>query len=160
MENYVDLNYSDPNYTEGDIIVTDCEFIESLNSTLNLLFQKVQAIETKLSTIDTQILNGIDASTLDLTPIASTIETVVTAAVTDNISGLIANASLNGYGAEYKDGDSVTVSGRDIIYTVNRSFFSMYADNAYTVHYDLTSSNGQKMIVPEALLTRYIPTAP
>lgn len=154
MENYVDLNYSDSNYVDGDIIVvdgaTDCAFVESLNSTLTLLFQKIQSIEIKLSSIDTQIVNGIDGSTIDISPLTGVIDNLLT----NSIQNMIADASLNGYGSEFKDGDSVIVSGRDVTYVVQRSFFSIYSENAYTIHYDIKSLDGQRLIVPEALLTK------
>lgn len=68
--------------------------------------------------------------------------------------------SLNGNGAEFMDGTSVTVSGRIPIFTVIRSFFSIYSDNGYTVHYDLESVDGHKLTAPEALLSVYTVIAP
>lgn len=64
--------------------------------------------------------------------------------------------SLNGNGTEFKDGSSVTVFGRETVYTVERSYMSLYSDNAYTVHYDLVSADGYKCSVPEALLTKQV----
>jgi len=66
--------------------------------------------------------------------------------------------SLNGNGSEYKDGVQVKVSGREAVYTVERSYHSLYSDNGYTVHYDLVSSDGYRVTAPEALLTKYTPT--
>lgn len=70
----------------------------------------------------------------------------------------ISAPSLNGNGSEYVDGTEVIVSGRDTIYTVKRSYMTIYADSGYTVHYDLEAANGSKLSTPEALLTKY--TAP
>lgn len=77
--------------------------------------------------------------------------------------------SLNGNGCEYLDGESVQVVSsktgqvdRETIYAVSRSYFSIFADNGYIVHYDLVSDDGHKLTCPEALLRRYVatPTAP
>lgn len=97
-------------------------------------------------------LDSFDLSALDTAPITD----AVVGAISTNISGLIADASLNGYGAEFKDGDLVVVSGRDVVYSVIRSFFTIYSENAYTVHYNIESTDGQRLIVPEALLTKHI----
>lgn len=67
--------------------------------------------------------------------------------------------SLNGNGSEFIDGTLVNVSGRDTIYSVSRSYMTIYADSGYTVHYDLVSDNGAKLSCPEALLTKYIAPA-
>lgn len=64
--------------------------------------------------------------------------------------------SLNGNGSEYIDGTEVTVSGRDTVYTVVRSYMTIYTDSGYTVHYDLEATNGAKLSSPEALLTKYV----
>ena len=64
--------------------------------------------------------------------------------------------TLNGDGAEFKDGVLVKVLGRDTVYLVSRSFFTSYSDNAYTIHYDLVSDDGYKLTVPESLLTKHI----
>lgn len=111
-------------------------------------------VTSLLTAINTAHNVNVDMSGADF----SFIGTIVSDTLSNNISNVIADASLNGYGAEFKDGDMVNVVGRDVVYSVNRSFFSMYADNAYTIHYDVISSNGQRMIVPEALLTRHTTT--
>lgn len=72
--------------------------------------------------------------------------------------------TLNGIGGEYLDGETVQVvsaknSGiltRNVIYTVTRSYHSLYADNAYVVMYDLDSIEGYKLTCPETLLVRYV----
>lgn len=61
--------------------------------------------------------------------------------------------SLNGNGSEFVDGTKVTVEGRGIVYTVERSYMTLYQDNSYTAHYDVVSDNGAKVSCPEALLT-------
>lgn len=73
--------------------------------------------------------------------------------------------TLNGNGAEFLDGTLVHVVSskngglitRDVVYTVKRSFHSIYADNAYIVCYDLESAEGYKLVCPESLLVRYEP---
>jgi len=107
-------------------------------------------IDGLLLSIDSS--HNVDISTLDLTPLEDSIISVIT----QNVSGIIADASLNGYGSEFKDGDLVTVTGRDVVYAVARSFFSIYSENAYTIHYAVASQDGQRLIVPEALLERYV----
>lgn len=64
--------------------------------------------------------------------------------------------SLNGDGCEHLDGTEVTVVGRDTVYSVTRSFHTIYADNAYIVCYDLQSTDGHKLTCPESLLTKYV----
>lgn len=64
--------------------------------------------------------------------------------------------TLNGNGSEYPDGTEVTVSGRTTVYSVVRSYMGLVQDNSYTVFYDLSSTNGSKLTVPEALLTQYV----
>lgn len=64
--------------------------------------------------------------------------------------------SLNGNGCEYLDGDSVTVLGRDTVYSVKRSYMGLVADNSYTALYDLQSIDGAKCSAPENLLVRYV----
>lgn len=65
--------------------------------------------------------------------------------------------SLNGNGSEFMDGDPVSALGRpDIEFNVVRSFYQIYADNAYQVVYDLESINGHKLSCPEALLSKPI----
>ncbi|ADR33999.1 hypothetical protein Sulku_1336 [Sulfuricurvum kujiense DSM 16994] len=66
--------------------------------------------------------------------------------------------SLNGNGCEYIDGAMVVSVGRpNVVYSVVRSSFQIYADNAYQVVYDLSSVDGHKLSVPESLLTAYVP---
>lgn len=83
-----------------------------------------------------------------------------------NISSLVADISLNslnGNGAEFLDGVQVqvvnsvdgTLLSREAIYTVIRSYHSIYADNAYIVVYDLESLEGHKLSCPESLLVKY-----
>jgi hypothetical protein len=64
--------------------------------------------------------------------------------------------SLNGNGSEFIDGTKVTVKNRVLVYTVSRSFMTIYADNSYTATYDLVADNGAKLTCPEELLTQYI----
>lgn len=69
---------------------------------------------------------------------------------------IVSAPSLNGNGAEYMDGVFVTVNGRETVYTVKRSYMTIYVDSGYTVHYDLESASGEKLSSPEALLTKYV----
>lgn len=69
---------------------------------------------------------------------------------------IVSAPSLNGNGAEYTDGVFVTVNGRETVYTVKRSYMTIYSDSGYTVHYDLESASGEKLSSPEALLTKYV----
>lgn len=72
--------------------------------------------------------------------------------------------SLNGNGAEFLDGETVNVVSsknnsiitRDVVYSVVRSYYSLYSDNAYIVIYDLESIEGYKLSCPETLLVRYV----
>lgn len=64
--------------------------------------------------------------------------------------------SLNGNGCEFKDGVNVSVSGRTTIYSVARSYMGLVSDNSYTVFYDLVATTGEKLTVPEALLTLHV----
>lgn len=70
--------------------------------------------------------------------------------------GTVTLSSLNGNGGEYIDGVDVVVVGREPIYTVKRSYFALYQDNAYLVMYDVESTDGHKLTVPESLLTKYV----
>lgn len=65
-------------------------------------------------------------------------------------------SSLNGNGCEFIDGIEVLVDGRETIYKITRSFYTIYADNAYIVCYDLQSTDGHKLTCPESLLTKYV----
>lgn len=62
-------------------------------------------------------------------------------------------SSLNGENCEFIDGTKVIVSARSLVYTVVRSFMTIYADNSYTATYDLVADNGAKLTCPEELLT-------
>lgn len=65
-------------------------------------------------------------------------------------------SSLNGNGCEFIDGIEVLVDGRETIYKITRSFYTIYADNAYIVCYDLQSIDGHKLTCPESLLNKYV----
>lgn len=65
-------------------------------------------------------------------------------------------STLNGNGCEFMDGKSVTVNGRSTIYSVVRSYMGLVSDNSYTTFYDLSATTGEKLTVPEALLTLYV----
>lgn len=92
---------------------------------------------------------------IDLTPLSNALNEIQT-----NINDLSSSSfsSLNGNGSEYLDGVVVNVFGRPQNYTVSRSYFGLVSDNSYTVFYDLVCITGEKLTVPEALLSLYIPT--
>lgn len=104
------------------------------------------------------VTNPPTSENCDLTLLLNSINSLVSKV--DSIDTKLQNlslSSLDGNGCEFRDGVKVVVSGRSsIIYTVERSFISLYSDNGYTVHYDLLSSDGYRCTVPEALLTKYI----
>jgi len=64
--------------------------------------------------------------------------------------------SLNGNGCEYIDGTQLNVTGRKTVYTVDRSYMGLLADNSYTAVYDCSAPTGEKLTVPESLLTLYV----
>lgn len=66
--------------------------------------------------------------------------------------------SLNGDGCEFMDGKEVVVTGRKTVYVVTCSYFGLVSDNSYTVFYDLEAVTGEKLTVPEALLTLLVTT--
>ena len=137
-------------------IVPSCLFdTTSIMAEFEFLKAQNLIIQDKLNNLSDLVIqdNLIDVSTLDTTPITLAVVDVLNS----GLSNFIADASLNGYGCEFKDGISVVVSGRDVVYVVQRSFFSIYSENAYTIHYDIKSLDGQRLIVPEALLTKYVP---
>lgn len=180
MAEYIEQGYTEPNYTEGDEIsptVATCdlssleaEFVE-LDLSIASLDDKVDYLISAVTSI-TNILNSVNSKTTDLnididivqSEVGNLVNQVATLSTKTDIQNLntsiehIILPSLNGNGSEYKDGIEVKVSGREAVYTVERSYHSLYSDNGYTVHYDLVSSDGYRVTVPEALLTKYIPT--
>lgn len=128
------------------------------------------SILSAISVAKTEILNNVPNINLapiydQLTTIKGYTDTLETdlAMVKDGVSGIVFQ-SLNGIGGEFLDGERVQVvssknSGvltRDVIYSVKRSYHSLYADNAYVVLYDLESIEGYKLSCPETLLVRYV----
>lgn len=126
---------------------------------------------TAITSAKTEILNFVP--TIDLTPIDSSLTTIKTytdtleaelLSVKDNVGALavslddVLRESLNGNGCEFMDGKEVTVEGRNTIYSVVRSYMGLVTDTSYTVFYDLSATTGEKLTVPESLLTLY--TAP
>ena len=67
-------------------------------------------------------------------------------------------SSLNGNGSEFKDGTNVNVTGRSTVYTVDRSYMGLVNDNSYTALYDCSATTGEKITVPEALITLHVTT--
>lgn len=133
--------------------------VTELTNNLAVLYTYAMGLSTK-----TDVQNiSIDTTNLVTKEDLATINIDTTNLATkDDISVLahydisnITLPSLNGNGSEYKDGAEVTVLGRDVVYSVVRSYHSLYSDNGYTVHYDLVSIDGYKLTVPEALLTKY-----
>lgn len=103
--------------------------------------------------LNTATKTDLEGITIDTTNLATKTDIEL---LSSDISHIVL-PSLNGNGTEFKDGSSVTVNGRETVYNVERSYHSLYADNGYTVHYDLVSVDGYRCTVPEALLTKYIP---
>lgn len=165
MPEYVENNYNESGYIDGDESTTpepsNCDLSSVLNeisllksqqsntiSILNSFTLKFNEILSRLSVSHNSILELING----VTHISD-----ISLDTNSSISSIVPQInllSLNGNGSEYKDGVSVTVSGRSTVYAVERSFVSLYSDNGYTVHYDLISEDGYKCTVPEALLTK------
>lgn len=131
-----DLTSLVPEFDEIDLAVA------TLDDKVVSLHQKVDYLVTLLGQVYT--LNQTLATKSDISALAHYDVTNI------NLP------SLNGNGSEFKDGVKVKVFGRDTVYTVERSFISLFSDNAYTVHYDLVSEDGYKCTVPEAPLTKQV----
>lgn len=151
--------------TTCDLILLTPEFdeidlsIATLDDKVVNLHQKVDYLVTLLGQVHTleQTLatkTDLQIITIDTTTLATKDDILTLATKTDILN--IDLLSLNGNGSEFIDGVEVKVFGRDTVYTVERSFMSLYSDNGYTVHYDLTSVDGYKCTVPEALLTKHV----
>lgn len=161
MAEYIEQGYTEPNYTEGDIVVT-----ETSNCDLTSLQTDFNQIDASLITLDDKVdylISQFSTLIVDLNTLKNKSLTLATKTDIATLSHVtladINLPSLNGRGCEHLDGAMVTVLGRsDIVYTVERSFVSLYMDNGYTVHYDLIATSGHKVTVPEALLTKYIQT--
>lgn len=182
MAEYIEQGYTEPNYIEGDEMsptVATCD-LTSLQTDFNEIDLSLLSIDEKVDSLVARVYNltsiveaiGAQISNLylygvrksDLTSLSINVDLSILATKTDiqNLSNDIDNIvlpSLNGRGCEHLDGAMVTVLGRsDIVYSVERSFVSLYSDNGYTVHYDLIATSGHKVTVPEALLTKYVST--
>lgn len=109
---------------------------------------------TKIDSIHAEIGN----INIDLSPVETLIGTDYQDLVTkiDTITHSINLSSLDGNGSEYMDGVLVKVYGRDMVYSVARSYMSLTDNNAYTAVYDLVSTTGAKLTVPESLLSLYV----
>lgn len=112
----------------------------------------------------TALINGIN---FDLTPVINLLTPLQTAELNNLHEDIVTLGSqlqtvtvplqsLNGNGSEYMDNAMVTVYGRDTVYSVARSYMSMTDNNAYTAVYDLVSTTGAKLTVPESLLSLYV----
>lgn len=121
-------------------IVKRSTFSQSVSVTASTVLTEIDLtpILTAITSAKTEILNFVPS--IELAPV------------------LDSRVSLNGNGCEFMDGKEVTVFGRKTIYSVVSSFMGLVADNSYTTLYDLTAVSGEKLTVPEALLTLY--TAP
>lgn len=164
MAEYIENGYIESGYIEGDTSTTPTVATCDLTS----LLSEFNDVDLSIATLDTKVNHIVGVLNL----MASTVSTLnsktnsllntihsSTSEVILEVQALtsgIALPSLNGNGSEYKDGTLVTVVGRNIVYSVNRSYYSLYMDNGYTVHYDLISDDGYKLTVPEALLTKYV----
>lgn len=157
------LTVTGVNYVEGEILPTSCDLsviapefdeidlaLASLDEKVNSAHQKLDYLVTVLGQVYT--LEQTLSTKADLGLITFDTSALATK---DDIANIVL-PSLNGNGSEYKDGTSVTIFGRSTVYTVERSYMSLYSDNGYTVHYDLISVDGYRCSVPEALLTKYV----
>ncbi|MDD2651730.1 MAG: hypothetical protein PHX44_01690 [Sulfurimonas sp.] len=156
-ENYVEANYTELDYVVGDsvsTVVCDLSLVSSkidsnsvdLKTILDNFNSMLSVVNNSFSSLHANIFNllaKVENNTSDLINIKSYL-------FSNNF------ISLNGNGCEFLDGTNVKVAGRDVVYSVARSFVSLYSDNGYTVHYDLVSDDGYKLTVPEALLTKYV----
>lgn len=176
---YVESGYVDSSYFEGSTsnTVTNCDLTE-VNNLLNFIIDKINAnhlaVQNNFDTLAINLQMKLDslissnnAQSTFLTTLGLKVDSKLSAtAFNDSISTLaktkditalvpVVNdlSSLNGNGSEYKDGQSVSVYGRNTVYQIERSFYCLYSDNSYTIHYDLLSLDGYKITVPEALLT-------
>lgn len=173
MSEYLENGYVESGYIDSDILSqnTDTCDLTSLVSEFNEIDLSIASLDDKVDYLVVQIntlLSAVGSLSSTVQTVLPTktdlqnlhIDTSTLATKTDlqNLSNDIEHIvlpSLNGNGSEYKDGTQVKVSGRDVVYTVERSYHSLYSDNGYTVHYDLVSSDGYRCTVPEALLTKY-----
>lgn len=162
MIEYVELGYAEPNYVEGDILAPLEPVV--LNYDLTSLALEFDEIDLSIATLDDKVVNLHQKVDYLVTLLVQTYNLSTTLVTKDDILTLATKTdilnidlpSLNGNGSEFIDGVEVKVFGRDTVYTVDRSFMSLYSDNGYTVHYDLTSVDGYKCTVPEALLTKHV----
>lgn len=147
-----DLTLLTPEFNEIDLsIATLDEKLVSLHQKVDYLVTVLGQVYTLEQTLATKTdLAGI---TFDTTSLAT--KTDISALAHYDVTN-INLPSLNGNGSEFKDGLAVTVFGRETVYTVERSYMSLYANNAYTIHYDLVSLDGFKCSVPESLLTKQV----
>lgn len=148
----------------GNNDLSSVTFPNSALVDLTTVITSINSLSDKFSLLDMTELNnihediiGLNASlsglSVDLSPVTTTLGNIQA-----SISALspLSFPSLNGIGSEFIDGTEVTVDGRSITYTVNRSYMGLVQDNSYTTFYDLDSLNGSKLTAPEALLTQYV----
>lgn len=162
----------------GTVVVSDpvdlTPVLTQISTLSALVSDRSDFLLSNLNGVSSYLSNGINEAkvailasvpNVDFTPVLNDLETIK--GYTDTLEATVGQVaiavesfslnSLNGNGSEFADGTKVTVSGRVPQYTVTRSFFSIYSDNGYTVHYDLESAEGHKLTAPEALLTLVTP---
>lgn len=143
-------------YVDAPLVSTPCDLaslapeFDEIDLSIATLDDKVVSLHQKVDYLVTLL-----GQTYNLSTTLVTKDDILTLATKTDILN-IDLLSLNGNGSEFIDGVEVKVFGRDTVYTVERSFMSLYSDNGYTVHYDLTSVDGYKCTVPEALLTKHV----
>lgn len=157
---YIETGYADVASSGSDVPVSNFD-LSSVLSELQRLSTSVDSLISSASSHSTFLarIDGVDDNLLTQNYVILNKDVDLLNSLNELKTSLHAVnlSSLNGAGCEFKDGTSVTVSGRSTIYIVERSFMSLFSDNGYTVHYDLLSSDGYRCTVPEALLLKYIP---
>ncbi|MDP3466021.1 MAG: hypothetical protein Q8R86_09665 [Sulfuricurvum sp.] len=140
------VNINGFTHLKGDAIIQHIDASIASKVDFSSVTTSLNSVETLINTsfagIQVPELNNLHEEVASLNSQLSTV--------------LIPLQSLNGNGCEYMDGVSVNVYGRDTVYSVSRSYMSMTDDNAYTVVYDLVSTTGAKLTVPESLLSLYV----
>lgn len=172
MSEYVESGYVESDYFEGDSVFQEvaCD-LSQIDASLNEVNLQLDENSTDLKMILSNFATALSTVNLNYNSLSVRVDDMIgrlqtlknnvdivkpnVQAIKDFIT-LQSFQSLNGNGTEFKDGVQVTIFGRETVYTVERSYMSLYSDNGYTVHYDLVSLDGYKCSVPEALLTKYV----
>lgn len=165
------MGYNFSSNTYPNIIYFDARSLSALfvssggcSCDLTPVLDAITQLSTSVSVIDQNIVNTGDMLQLQVVNPLALLQTAELNNLHEDIVSLGAQLqtvtvplqSLNGNGCEYMDNTMVTVYGRDTVYSVARSYMSMTDNNAYTAVYDLVSTTGAKLTVPESLLSLYV----